>query len=309
MTHFATQFPTRFPTSLPIRTAALAALGAALTLTAPAQQQPIQPTSQGPVQSSPQTPPQSTPQPMPQGTPMPTPQPTATPQPQGAPTLFTTPDNTASVSVPPGWKATGNAGLITMTGTLPGEAAMLGKVTGAHNAPYNPSAAGPDSTGLDMPYAADFQDKVAMLVERLQVYAGRPSPQGSVTSVTPIPVPPDLGQCGRFAGNMTDPTGNLAVVGALCVMPLENAGDYKTILILAQVPAAESATLTQLAQQIFASYNVPVAYLQTLLKPWDQVAGRPVVIMNPVSTQCFEMAVLHGATSAQLPRACGGTAP
>jgi hypothetical protein len=196
-----------------------------------------------------------------------------------------------------------------MTGTLPGEAAMLGKVTGAHNAPYNPSAAGPDSTGLDMPYAADFQDKVAMLVERLQVYAGRPAPQGSVTSVTPIPVPHDLGQCGRFAGNMTDPTGNLAVVGALCVMPLESGGDYKTILILAQVPAAESATLTQLAQQIFASYNVPVAYLQTLLKPWDQVAGRPVVIMNPVSTQCFEMAVLHGATSAQLPRACGGTAP
>jgi hypothetical protein len=196
-----------------------------------------------------------------------------------------------------------------MTGPQPGEAAILGKVTGAHNAPYNPNAAGSDSTGLDMPYAADFKDKVAMLVERLQVYAGRPAPQGSVTSVTPIPVPADLGQCGRFAGNMTDPSGNLAVVGALCVMPLENLGDYKTILILAQAPAAESATLPQLAQSIFASYNVPLAYLQTLLKSWDQVAGRPIVIMNPVSTQCFTLAVLHATPTAQLPRACGGTAP
>jgi hypothetical protein len=276
VTHFATHFPTLFPTQLPIRSAALAALCIAL----------------GPPPPPPPHPP-----------------PTPPPRPQGEATLFTTPDNTASVSVPAGWKAAGNEGLITMTGTVPGEAAMLGKVTGAHNAPYNPSAPGSNSTGLDMPYAADFKDKVAMLVERLQVFAGRPDPQGSVTSVTPIPVPPDLGQCGRFAGNMTDPTGNLAVVGALCVMPIGNLGDYKTILILAQVPAAESATLTQLAQQIFASYNVPVAYLQTLLKPWDQVAGRPVVIMNPVSTQCFEMAVLHGAPSAQLPRACGGTAP
>jgi hypothetical protein len=241
--------------------------------------------------------------------PQPTAPTTAPPPAQGAPTLFTTPDNTASVSVPAGWKATGGEGLITMSGAAPGEAALLGKVTGAHNAPYNPSAAGSDSTGLDMPYAADFKDKVGMLIERLQVNAGRPAPQGSVTSVTPIPVPSDLGQCGSFAGNMTDPSGNLAVTGALCVMPLENAGDFKTILILAQVPAAESATLPQLAQQIFASYNVPTAYLQTLLKPWDQTAGRPVVIMNPVSTQCFEMAVLHGAPQSQLPGACGGTAP
>ena len=156
------------------------------------------------------------------------------------------------------------------------------------------------------------------LVFEVQNRSGRPTEvsgaylavESSVSDLQPaIQLNRDLGQCGSFAGNMTDPSGNLAVTGALCVMPLENAGDFKTILILAQVPAAESATLTQLAQQIFASYNVPVAYLQTLLKPWDQTAGRPVVIMNPVSTQCFEMAVLHGAPQSQLPGACGGTAP
>jgi hypothetical protein len=306
---------TQFPTSLSIRTAALAALCAALALTAHPQAKPIQPTSQGPVQSSPQTPPQTAPQPMPptappsspQGSPQSTPQ-TPPPQAQGAPTPYTLPDNTASITLPPGWKANGGEGLINLAGPTPGEAALLGKVTNAHNAAYNPNAAGANNTALDMPYSADFKDKVAMVMDRLQVIAGRPVPQGAVTSVTPIPVPPDLGQCGSFTGNMSSPSGNLIVIGALCVQPLGSMGDYKTIVIFAQAPAAESATFPQLAQQLFASYNVPINYLETLLKPFDQPPTH-IVIMNPVSTQCFEMAVLHGTPQAQLPRACGGTAP
>jgi len=179
----------------PAHIAALALACAVLPLAAhpQAKPQPIQPTSQGPTQNAPVPNPQNTPAPPNQpapaspqtGSPQSTP-----PHAQGAATSYTTPDNTASVTVPAGWKAQGTEGLITMTGPLPGEAAILGKVTGAHNAPYNPSAAGSDSTGVDMPYASTFQDKVAMLVERLQVVAGRPAPQGSVTSVTPIPVPP-----------------------------------------------------------------------------------------------------------------------
>jgi hypothetical protein len=195
-----------------------------------------------------------------------------------------------------------------MTGVQPTESALLGKVTGAHNAPFNPSANGADNTGLDMPYAADFQDKVGMLVERMQVMAGHPVPQGSVTSVTPIPVPRDLGQCGSFTGTMSSPSGDVQVTGSLCVMPIEKGDDYKTILTLVQVPTSESATLPQLAQQIFSSYSVPVPTLELLLKPWDQVVGHEV-LMNPVSSQCFLLSVAHETPPAQLPRACGGTAP
>jgi len=57
------------------------------------------------------------------------------------------------------------------------------------------------------------------------------------------------------------------------------------------------------------SYNVPTATLQVLLKPWDQIAGKPVVVMDPGDSQCFELAVIHLTPTAQLPRACGGTAP
>ncbi|MGB9032465.1 MAG: hypothetical protein WCC27_20245, partial [Acidobacteriaceae bacterium] len=188
------------------------------------------------------------------------------------------------------------------------EAGILGRVVGAHNAPYNPAVAGGDNTAMSMPWNSTFQDKVGMLVERLQIVNGRPAPQGSVTSVTSIRVPNDLGQCGSFTGNMTLPAGNVIVTGSLCVLPLENRGDYKTIMTLLQAPATEAATFPAVAQSIFSSYNVPIPTLELLLKPWDQTAGHEV-LMNPVSSQCFQLAVLHLAPTSQLPGACGGTAP
>jgi hypothetical protein len=277
------------------------------------QPQAVQPTSQGPNQpnqpnqpSPTQTPTQTPPanQPPPQNQPAPQ-QPPA----NGQPTPYTTPDGTTSIQVPAGWKvAQGNAGLIILQGSQPGEAAVLGRIIGAHNAPYVAGQAGPDNTEMTMPYAAGFEDKVAMMVDRLQVINGLPIPQGSVTSATPIPVPRNLGVCGRFTGNMTSPDGNLVAAGILCSMPLENAGDFKNFFTLIQVPATESATFPALTQQVLSSYTVQLTYLQTLLKPWDQVAGRPVVIMDPADTQCFNLSVLRATPISQLPRACGGTA-
>jgi len=92
-------------------------------------------------------------------------------------------------------------------------------------------------------------------------------------------------------------------------MPLENAGGFKNFFTLIQVPAAGSATFPALTQQVLSSYTLQLAYLQTLLKPWDQVAGRPVVVMDPADTQCFNLSVLRATPIGQLPGACGGTAP
>ena len=99
------------------------------------------------------------------------------------------------------------------------------------------------------------------------------------------------------------------VVGSLCVMPLENAGDFKTVLLLVQAPVSESATFNTLAQSILSSYTAPLPTLQLMLKPWDQIAGRTIVLMDPPSAQCFNLSVLRATSANQLPRACGGSAP
>ncbi|MFY9746412.1 MAG: hypothetical protein WAK25_09015, partial [Acidobacteriaceae bacterium] len=306
----------------------LAALAVVLTLaTAAWSQAPqtVQPSSQGTNQSAPQNTPQpsqpGSPQP-PAHTPPPTPPPQGPPAPlvgpptpalalaSSQPTTYTATDGSASALLPAGWQVVaGSEGLIKMTGSQNGEVAILGRVMGAHNAPYNASQNGANNTGMSMPYASTFEDKVAMIYDRLVVVNGATVPQGSVTSVTPIPVGRAIGQCARFTGAITATTGNFSAAGILCVGSLENAGDFKNILWIVQVPASEAATLPQLAQQLITSYNAPIATLQVLLKPWDQIAGRPVVLMDAGDSQCFELAVIHLTPSAQLPRACGGTAP
>ena len=275
----------------------VALLAAAL---AQSQQQSVKPSSQGTVQS--------------QSAPQPTPQPSQTPPPSSPPpasggTPYTTPDGSASVIVPAGWKVTeGGQGLILLAGPNVGEAALLAKVMNAHNAPYVPGQKGADNTELSMPYAAGFQDKVAMVVEQIWLMSGKAAPQGAVTSVAPIPVPGDIGQCGAYGGNISSSMGQFVAAGSFCSMPLGMNGDFKTILNIVQLPASESASLTPLTQSILRSYNAPVTLLEEILRPFDQPAGH-IILMNPVSAQCFQLGVMHLGNASDLPRACGGTAP
>jgi hypothetical protein len=311
-------------TRIPALTAALA-LATAAGAQAP---QAVQPSSQGTNQSAPQPTSQPTPQPAPQPTPQPTPQPPAQSPPpaqpaplvgpptpalapaSGQPSTYTAADGSASALVPAGWTViSGSEALIKMTGPQNGEVAILARVMGAHNAPFNASANGANNTGMSMPWDSTFEDKVGMIYDRLVVVNSGTVPQGSVTSVTPISVGRAIGQCGHFTGAITAATGSFNAAGILCVMPLGNAGDFKNLLWIVQVPASEAATLPQLAQQLITSNNIPLPTLEVLLKPWDQIAGKPVVIMDPDDSQCFELAVIHLTPSAQLPRACGGTAP
>lgn len=301
-----------------LRIAILTAVFAVLAAAALGQSKPpaVQPSSQGPAQSTPQPTPQPSAQPPaqpppqtppPQGAPQPTQQPA--PQPSGQPTQYTTPDGTGSVMVPAGWKVTqGGESLIILAGPNTGEAAVLGKVYGAHNAPFVAGQKGLNNTGVSMPWAATFADKVGMIFDQIIVTSGEPIPQGAVTSVTPIPVPRDIGQCGAYSGNLTNAQGQFVDSGSFCSMSLGDMGDFKTIINIVQLPAAESASLPALTQQILSSYNVPINTLEVLLKPWDQPAGH-IVLMNPDSSQCFELGVMHLTPPAQLPRACGGSAP
>ncbi len=297
-----------------LRIAIFGILGVVLLAAALAQsQQPsVKPSSQGTVQG--QSAPQPTPSPTPAQTPPPQNPPAQSPPPASPPpasggTLYTAPDGSASVIVPAGWKVIqATESLIVLNGPNLGEGAVLGKIINAHNAPYVPGQKGADNTGMSMPYAATFQEKVEMAVEQLVLQEGNPIPTGAVTSVAPIPVPPDLGQCGAYSGNLNGARGQFVAAGSFCAMPLENLGDYKTILNIVQLPVSESANLVPVTQSIMGSYNVPVNALEVLLKPFDQVVGHEV-LMNPVSSQCFQIGVMHLTPIAQIPRACGGTAP
>jgi hypothetical protein len=106
---------------------------------------------------------------------------------------------------------------------------------------------------------------------------------------------------------MSSPNGTLLGTGSLCSMLIGDLGDYANILMLVQAPQSESATFDQLAQSILSSYQVQPATLQSLLRPYDQLAGRPTQLMDPTSTQCFNLSVLRATPPAQLPPACGGS--
>lgn len=254
-----------------------------------------------PAPAAPTTPPPSA---SPQGAPAP-----STPSASPPPSNYTASDGSASVMLPAGWKAVeGTQGLIVLDGPNAGEAAVLGKIFNAHNAPFVPGQKGADNTGMSMPYAASFADKVGMVVQQIVVSEGSPLPQGAVTSVAPIPVPRTLGQCGTFSGNMTGARGQFVLAGSFCALPLEASGDYKTMIMIVQLPVAESANLAAVTQSILASYNMPLNTLEYNLRPFDQPAGR-VVLLDPTSSQCFELGVMHLTPAAQLPRACGGSAP
>jgi hypothetical protein len=113
--------------------------------------------------------------------------PAATPAPQLKP--YTTPDQSASAGVPSGWQVTkGQQTVITMTGPQ-GEILSLGNTFIAKNAPFQLGQRGSNGVDLTMPYTAPLQQKLIMILQQNAAIAGKPSPQVTFTSATPISYP------------------------------------------------------------------------------------------------------------------------
>ncbi len=128
---------------------------------------------------------------------------------------------------------------------------------------------------LAMPYSTPLAQKLTMMIQQGSAVAGKPAPQITITSSTPIPLPAAVGQCGRFVASINGSAGAMDLLAAVCSMPVDPGGTYKNIMLLAQAPVATAAQSAPTARAIFGSYRIPTAWLQKKLAPFQTAAAAP----------------------------------
>jgi hypothetical protein len=239
---------------------------------------------------------------------------------------YTASDQSASAGVPSGWQVTkGEQTVIQMSGPQ-GVTLSLGTTVVARNAAFQPGQRAANGIDLSMPYSATLPQKLAMILQQAATVSSKPFTQFTVSSATPLQLPPTLGQCGRFVAGFSDQQGPEKVLAVFCSLPLDAGGAYKNILLYAQAPAAVAAQAAPVAQSIFRSYSIPTPWLQKKLAPHN--AAPPPMAGNSAaaaamlnqstmrsaaaannSANCFDLSVLRETPTYDLPRSCGGTKP
>jgi hypothetical protein len=240
---------------------------------------------------------------------------------------YTAPDQSASAGVPAGWQVSaGKDTVIQMTGPH-GETVFLGNTIIAKNGAFKAGQRGPNGTELSMPYSAPLAQKMIMIFEQNAAVAGKPAPQVTVDSATPIQAAPVLGQCGRFVASAAGGQEPLKVMAVYCSFPVDSGGAYKNVMLLAQAPAAVAAQSAPIAQAIFQSYRIPPPWLQKKLAPFN-APPPPMAVRSGGSggggmnsstilsemgadnaANCFDLGVLRETPQYDLPRSCGGLKP
>ena len=235
-------------------------------------------------------------------------------------TPYTSPDQTVSAGVPPGWTVTkGGDTVVVMTGTR-GDTIFLGDTIVARNAAFVLGQRSGNGIDISMPYSATLTQKFTMMIEQGVALGGGQPPQLKITSATPIALPPALGQCGRFVADGSSAVGPIRVMAAVCSLPLDSGGAYKNIMLLAQAPTVIAAEEAPIAQAVFASYRVPAAMLQRKLAPFTappivtstggtKMPAMPAAASGGDTSQCFDLVVIRQTPKKQLPISCGGTRP
>jgi hypothetical protein len=238
---------------------------------------------------------------------------------------YTASDQSASAGVPTGWQVTkGEQTVIQMAGPQ-GVTLSLGTTVVAQNAAFQPGQRSANGIDLSMPYSATLPQKLAMVLQQAAAVSGKPFSQFTISSATPLQLPPTLGQCGRFVAGFSDQQGQEKVLAVFCSLPLDAGGAYKNILLYAQAPAAVAAQAAPVAQSIFRSYSIPTPWLQKKLAPHGvapPVSGNPAAAAAMInrstmlgaaaannSANCFDLSVLRETPTYDLPRSCGGTKP
>jgi hypothetical protein len=232
---------------------------------------------------------------------------------------WTTPDNSASVGVPSGWKAEGAQSAITLTGPQ-GERILLGHAWIAHNGAFQPGQKGAGGADLSMPYNAPLTQKLTMVYQQGYALTGQPDQQITFTSTALIKVPAILGQCGRFAASLGAAQPQQKMMGIFCSFPLDSGGMFKNLGLIAQAPAAIADQEASLAQAVISSYRVPQSILAKILAP--VIAPMPPPSAGPgvssavwsmqqsdIMATCFDEGVIRQYGPWQLPEECGGYAP
>jgi hypothetical protein len=233
--------------------------------------------------------------------------------------------------VPQGWKvSSGQQTVITMTGPQ-GETVTLGNTIVAQNAAFQPGQRPSNGIDLSMPYSGTLAQKLAIIIQQNAAAAGKPNPQMTIDSATPIQLPAALGQCGRFIAGVTGTDGPDKIMTVFCSLPPDTRGAYKNIFVMATAPAAVAAQSAPIAQAIFRSYDIPGPWLEKKLgpvnapppaaKPGSGSGASTMAEANELnretaigiagadnSTLCVSLA-LRSTPPNQTPKSCGGTKP
>jgi hypothetical protein len=211
---------------------------------------------------------------------------------------YTAPDQSASAGVPSGWKVTQGQGTYIQMSGPQGESLYLGIAYVAHNGAYQAGQHGPSGSDLSMPYTSKLTDKLVMILQNSAQLAGKPVPQIAFQTATPLQLPPQLGQCGRFVISLTGPTPSKAM-GAMCSLPLDSGGFYKNILLMGMAPAAVAAQDAATVAAVFASYKVPTAMLERKLAPVTAPPAQAAAPGNAATTAAETQAILKATANSQ----------
>jgi hypothetical protein len=239
---------------------------------------------------------------------------------------YTASDQSASAGVPSGWKVTSGAQTIIQMSSPQGVAVSLGNTVIARNAAFQLNQKPANGIDLSMPSTATLAQKLTMILQQSAASSGKPAPQVTIDSTTPLQLPATVGQCARFVADLTGQQGPIKLLAVFCSLPLDFGGVYKNIMLAAQAPTATAAQAAPIAQAVFQSYRIPTAWLQKKLAPFTAppaasaaaTAAEAAAINKSTlagmaaannSANCFDLSILRQTPTYLLPRSCGGTKP
>ena len=245
---------------------------------------------------------------------------------------YTAPDQSASAGVPSGWKVTNGQNTVIQMTSPDGVSVFLGTTVVAKNAAFQAGQHAANGIDMSMPYSAALGQKFTMILQQNAAVSGKPAPQITIDSSTPLQIPPAIAQCARFVADASSQPAPVKLMAVVCSLPLDSGGTYKNILLLAQAPTAIAAQAAPTAQAVFQSYRIPSTWLQKKLAPFTAppaaaaTAGvsaaasnaEAAMIMRSTmqsqaavnnSANCFDLTVLRETPTYELPRSCGGTKP
>ena len=239
---------------------------------------------------------------------------------------YTASDQSASAGVPSGWKVTSGAQTVIQMSSPQGVAVSLGNTVIARNAAFQLNQKPANGIDLSMPSTATLAQKLTMILQQSAASSGKPAPQVTIDSTTPLQLPATVGQCARFVADLTGQQGPIKLLAVFCSLPLDSGGVYKNIMLAAQAPTATAAQAAPIAQAVFQSYRIPTAWLQKKLAPFTAppaasaaaTAAEAAAINKSTlagmaaannSANCFDLSVLRQTPTYDLPRSCGGTKP
>jgi hypothetical protein len=241
---------------------------------------------------------------------------------------YTAQDQSVSAGVPSGWKVISAVGGSFNVSGPQGETINFGDVFVAHEGAFQLGQRGPGAALMNMPSSAKLSDKLIMFLQQEQSLGGQPVAQIKFIYATPVQVPPNMGQCGMFAVDITGTATPTKGMGVFCSLPPDTAQMFKLVLLLGTAPSAIAAQTVPTVAAVYKSYKIAPGWVQKMLSPYTPVASvspqgpggaaETQMYLRAMANQqavidhgfrCADAGILGNGSNFETPRECGGWAP